>query len=235
MMSYVEGRQTMASTKTIVVIAGGPLENRDFLRAQLLSFAPAEIICADGGARHLDALGLIPQVIIGDMDSLAPDILKRCEEQGSRIIRHDRDKKETDTQLALEMALQSRPDEIRVYGALGGRIDHALANISLLAAAAKRGIAVKLIDEWCEVFVVTRDAVITGSPGQTVSLVPLSSAVQGIELTGFAYPLSGGTMEIGNPYGISNRLEEAKGRITIESGCLLVVNYYNREGFPGGD
>lgn len=223
----------MATVKACVfVIAGGPLENGDFLRSQIAIFNPSELVCADGGARHLDALGLTPQTIIGDMDSLAPGILKRLAERGSRIISYERDKKETDTQLALEYAWQSRPAEIRVYGALGGRVDHTLANISLLAAALKRCVAVKLVDEWCEVFIITNGATIDGKAGQTVSLFPFAGTVEGIELEGFVYPLSGGAMEIGAPYGISNRLQTDRGSIAIASGSLLVVKYHEPDSFP---
>ena len=220
----------------IFVVAGGSIGNKDFLRSQIDLFAPDELVCADGGARHVVALGLTPQVIIGDMDSLSPEMLRSCEEKGSRIIRHPRAKQETDTQLALEYACRrSHPDEIRIYGGLGGRIDHALANISLLLPAAKRGVTTKLVDEWCEVFVVTQTALMEGIAGQTISLFPLSALVQGIKLEGFEYPLSGGTMEIGAPYGISNCLQAGRGVISIGSGCLLVVKYGQPGIFPPGD
>ncbi len=219
----------------VFVIAGGPLGNKAFLRSQVVAFDPVGLICADGGARHLLNLGLMPRVIVGDLDSLAPDILKRCEEQGSRIVRFSRDKNETDTQLALEYARELRPDEIRIYGGLGGRIDHTLANISLLVQAVKQGVAAKLVDEWCEAFVVTDAAVIEGVVGQTVSLLPLSSEVRGIDLEGFAYPLAGGVMEIGAPYGISNRLQTERATISIAAGYLLVLHYYRPERFPEGD
>lgn len=219
----------------IFVIAGGSIGNMDFLRSQIVKFGPDELVCADGGASHVVALDLTPQVIIGDMDSLPPEILQRCEERGSRIIRHPREKKETDTQLALEYAFRFHPDEIRIYGGLGGRIDHALANISLLLPAARKGVPAKLVDAWCEVFVITQTTTMEGIAGQTVSLFPFSDQVQGIELTGFEYPLSGGTMEIGAPYGISNRLQADKGVIAIGSGCLLVVKYTQPGIFPPGD
>ena len=219
----------------IFVIAGGSIGSKDFLRSQIDLFRPDELVCADSGARHVVALDLTPQVIIGDMDSLPPEILQCCEGRGSRIIRHPRAKKETDTQLALEFACRSHPDEIRIYGALGGRIDHVLANIALLLPAARNGVTTKLVDEWCEVFVITQTIHLEGIAGQTVSLFPFSALVQGIELEGFEYPLSRGTMEIGLPYGISNRLQGDRGVIAIESGCLLVVKYAQPGIFPQGD
>ncbi len=217
----------------VVLIGGAPLDKK-FLRTELALYKTAELVCADGGARHVGALGLRPHVIIGDMDSLPPEMLARHEEEGCRIIRYPSDKKETDMQLALEYALRSRPVGIRVYGALGGRIDHTLANISLLALALGCGVAVTLADEWCEVFLVKGTAVIEGKAGQTVSLFPFAGPVQGIDLEGFAYPLKGGTMEYGAPYGISNRLQTGKGIINVASGVLLAVKYHEPDRFPEG-
>ena len=74
----------------IFIIAGGSIGDKDFLRSQIDMFGPDELVCADGGARHVAALDLTPQVIIGDMDSLTLEILQRCEGRGSRIIRHPR-------------------------------------------------------------------------------------------------------------------------------------------------
>jgi len=219
----------------IFVIAGGSRGNKNFLRSQIERFGPDELVCADGGARYVVDLGLTPQVVFGDMDSLTPEILQRCEEKGSRIIRHPRKKLQTDTQLALEYACQSGPDEIRIYGGLGGRIDHSLANIALLLPSAKKGVITKLVDEWCEIYVITQTTQVEGVAGQTISLLPLTAMVQDIELEGFEYPLSGATMEIGAPYGISNCLLTGRGVITIGSGCLLVVQYTRPGIFPEVD
>jgi thiamine pyrophosphokinase len=91
------------------------------------------------------------------------------------------------------------------------------------------------VDEWCEVFVIAQTTLMEGIAGQTISIFPLSDMVQGIELEGFEYPLSGATMEIGAPYGISNRLQADRGVIAIGSGCLLVVQYVQTGIFPRGD
>lgn len=221
-------------TGCIFVIAGGSLGSHDFFRAQAALFCPDKLVCADGGARHLKNMGLTPQVIIGDMDSLTPEILAHFMERGSRIRRHPGEKKETDTQLALEYAWQLLPREVRIYGGMGGRIDHTLANISLLAAGANKGVPTKLVDEWCEVSVITKSTAIEGLIGQTVSLLPLASPAAGIDLKGFAYPLDGGRMELGAPYGISNLLAADRAVVSIATGSLLLVKYHQQDTFPGG-
>ncbi|HUH66724.1 MAG TPA: thiamine diphosphokinase [Syntrophales bacterium] len=218
--------------KVIIVVAGGEIRDMEFFRSKVSQLRAAEIICADSGARYLHAIGLVPDVIIGDMDSIGPGVLRYFTERGSRIIRFPEGKNETDTQLAMEQAFGSAPDEIYVFGAFGTRIDHALANISLLAMGVKKGIDIRLIDEWCETFVAGRKCTIIGEPGQTVSLLPLSDTVTGITLKGFEYPLANGTMEIGRPYGVSNRLAAAKGVITVEAGSLLVIRYFRVGDLP---
>ncbi|MGZ3578618.1 MAG: thiamine diphosphokinase [Syntrophales bacterium] len=218
--------------KIILVVAGGEIRDLAFFRSKIYELKPAEIICADSGAAYLRAIDMVPNVIIGDMDSLSPDMLEYFKERGSRIIRLPEDKNETDTQLALECAFDVVPDEIYVFGAFGTRIDHTLANVSLLALGLKKGVQIKLIDEWCETFVVSHECAIEGEPGQTVSLLPLSDMVTGITVDGFEYPLNDRTMEIGTPYGISNRLVAAKGIISVKTGHLLVIRYFKAGVLP---
>jgi thiamine pyrophosphokinase len=211
--------------RVVFVISGGEIADGSMIRAGMAELAPVAIVSADGGARHLHAAGVIPDIMIGDMDSLDPDLQRYFEGRGSRIIRHSKQKDETDTQLALEYALDLKPDEVRIFGALGGRLDHTLANLSLLALGAERGIPVKIIDEWCEIFLVTGRGRIEGKPGQTVSIFPFSGPVTGIGLEGFEYPLTNAAMEFGRPYGISNRLIGLNGIIKATSGLLLVIRY----------
>jgi thiamine pyrophosphokinase len=219
--------------KVIFVISGGSLGDPSFLREQAAAVMPEAIICADGGARHLETAGLTPSLIIGDMDSLAEATRKRYEEIGSRIVRHPQQKDETDTELALGVAFGMAPAEVWVWGAMGYRIDHTLANIWLLSQGVDQGIAVKLIDSWCEVFLVTRRAVIDGQEGQTVSLLPFSGEASGVTLTGFEYPLAKAVMTPGHAHGISNVLAAKQGIIEVDAGCLLAVRYFRPGDFPG--
>ncbi|MBN2538507.1 MAG: thiamine diphosphokinase [Deltaproteobacteria bacterium] len=212
--------------KTIFVISGGVMDDLRFLYDEIRSVGDPVIICADGAAQRLKELDIVPDFIVGDMDSVDEDTLRYFETKGSRIIRHPADKDETDTQLALECAFEMNPDGIRIFGALGGRVDHMLANISLLVLCAKRGIDARIIDKQCELFVIDDLCVIDGKEGETVSLLPLSSKVSGIQLEGFRYPLTDAVMEIGVPYGISNRLIGTRGTISVKSGYLLVIRQF---------
>jgi len=219
--------------KVVFIVSGGELGDPSFFREKIAKTAPAAVICADGGARHLEVAGLIPTLIVGDMDSLDQVSQDRYKSMGATIIRHPREKNETDTELALREAFAMTPSEVWIWGALGHRIDHILANISLLVQGNRRGIEVKLIDTWCEVFLITRRTVLNGEVGQTVSLLPFGGEVSGITLTGFEYPLTRALMEAGSPYGISNRLTERQGIIEVDTGVLLVVRYFRPGVFPG--
>lgn len=212
--------------KIIFIISGGVMDDLRFLYDEIRNAGDPIIICADGATQRMRGFGRVPDLIVGDMDSVDEDTLRYFEAKGSRIIRHPEDKDETDTQLALECAFGMEPDGIRIFGALGGRIDHALANISLLVMCAKKGIEGKIVDKDCELFVIDRACVINGREGETVSLIPISSDVRGITLEGFRYPLSDGVMEIGRPYGVSNRLAGTRGTILVKSGYLLIIRQF---------
>ena len=219
--------------KVVFVVSGGELGDPAFFREKAAKTAPAAVICADGGARHMLVTGMVPTLIVGDMDSLDQISLDRYESLGARIIRHPGEKNETDTELALREAFAMTPSEVWIWGALGHRIDHILANISLLVQGNRQGIDVRLIDMWCEVFLVTRRTVLDGEVGQTVSLLPFGGEVSGITLTGFEYPLTKALMGVGSPYGISNRLTERQGIIEVDAGYLLAVRYFRPGVFPG--
>lgn len=212
--------------RNVFIISGGAINDPEFLRHKIVEAQNPVIICADGAARYLRILDIVPAFIIGDMDSIDADTLEYFYRKGSTILRHPGEKDETDTQLALEYAIKLQPRDIFIFGALGGRIDHSLANISLLIMGDKAGVRMRIIDETCELFVISRSVSIEGQKGQTVSLLPLSTEVTGITLEGFEYPLSDGVMELGNPYGISNRLTSEQGRISIQSGYLLVIRNF---------
>ncbi len=219
--------------KVVFIVSGGDLGDPAFLKRQAEEAAPAALIGADGGARYLEEAGLLPNLVVGDMDSLGDDALVRYEARGCRIVRHPARKDETDTELALREAFAMGPDEVWIWGALGHRVDHTLANLSLLVQGAERGIEVRLVDDWCEVFLVRGRRVLQGLQGQTVSLLPFGGEAAGITLRGFEYPLTKAAMTPRHPYGISNRLAAAEGVIEVEKGDLVAVRYFRPGAFPG--
>ncbi|MDD5170300.1 MAG: thiamine diphosphokinase [Syntrophales bacterium] len=222
----------MSQNKQIFIIGGGEIGDLEFLRSQIEEHVPAAIICADSGARHAYSLGLTPTMIVGDMDSLPAGLREHFKEQGCAIRPFSPDKDDTDMALAFEEAAALNPSEIRVFGALGFRLDHTLANLSLLLKGRERQITVRLLDEWCEIFLVTGTCTISGKAGQTVSLLPFYGEAGGISLTGFRYPLNRGTMTMERPLGISNRLISESGTIAVASGQLIAIRFFREDVFP---
>ena len=218
--------------KPVFLITGGLIKDLAWLQSRIDEKSPAAIICADSGARHIHALGLMPQLIIGDMDSLAPQLLRAFSEKGVKICRYPAAKDETDTELAFDAAMAFHPAEIWVLGALGHRLDHTLANLSLLLKGEACKVPVKLVDEWCEISLITGTGTIEGEVGQTVSLLPFFGEATGVTLSGFEYSLDGRTMSMITPFGVSNRLMSAKATVSIASGRLLVIRYFQPGVFP---
>jgi thiamine pyrophosphokinase len=219
-------------SQIVNIISGGRLGDQSFFQEKITGMENCLIICCDGGVRHVQYSGMKPDVIIGDMDSIDPALLASYSTSGIKIIKHPANKDFTDTELALDYALDLKPEVIFIWGALGGRIDHALANVFLLCRGQEKGIRTCLIDEYGEAFVLEKETSFTNEIGKTVSLIALSSQVTGINLTGFLYPLQDGTLAMGASRGISNVIADIRAGISIRQGRLLVIKYWQKDIFP---
>jgi len=182
------------------------------------------LICADGGARTALSLGLKPDVVIGDLDSLDETQQAQLKTMGCRLIVYPVAKDWTDLELALKLAVEEGATEIVILGALGGRIDQELANILLLLLPDLEDIPTRIVDERQEMFVMRGEAVITGQAGEIVSLIPLGGDATGIVTEGLLYPLRNEPLLAGPARGISNEMTGEVARVTLKSGALLVVH-----------
>lgn len=187
------------------------------------------IIAADGGAARALAAGVRPHVVVGDMDSLAPDVLHSLRQAGVEIVTVPSRKDETDLELALVEAVRRGADDITIAGALGGRLDHTLGNVYLLAMPQLRGRRVRLVDGRVEAFVIWEQANIRGQRGDTVSLIPLTPEVRGIETEGLEYPLRRESLFMGPGRGISNVMLGPVARVSTADGILLAVVIHREE------
>ena len=218
--------------QNVIIVSGGRLGNPDFFRKRMVQTGNRVLIGCDGGARHIAAASLTPDVLVGDMDSIEPSQLAHYERSGIKIIKHPAKKDFTDTALALDYALSQHPETIEIWGAQGGRIDHALANLFLLIKGREAGIKTCLIDEYCESFVPDGEVIFTDAAGCLVSLLAFSSSVEGINLQGFFYPLNDGRLVISETRGISNIISAGTASISVRSGNLLVIRYWQKDIFP---
>ncbi len=204
------------------IFANGSLPDVEAARSLL---RPGDVlIAADGGLRHLLALGLSPAILVGDLDSAPEGERRRLERAGARVIQHPRDKDETDLELALRLAVEDGHAAILVVGAFGGRLDQTLANLSLLSDPALAGRDVRLDDGIEEAFFIRRAGRVLGGPGEIVSLLPWGVPVEGVATAGLRWPLKGETLLPDRTRGVSNELSGETATISIESGLLLVVH-----------
>jgi thiamine pyrophosphokinase len=205
--------------ETVVVVAGGGAP---------AAFVPglpagATVIAADGGVDRAHALGLRVDVAIGDFDSVTPEGLAAAEAAGARAERHPAAKDATDLELALDAALALGPARILVVGSDGGRLDHLLGSLLLLACERYAGAEVDAVLGRTSVAVVRGTRTLTGTEGDLVSLLPVHGAAEGVTTEGLAYPLRGETLPAGTSRGISNVLTAPQARVTVDRGCLLAI------------
>lgn len=212
-------------SERVVIFANGSLPAPPRLRSFLQE---GDILLgADGGTRHILALGLKPHAVVGDFDSLSPQILDFLSTQGVRLHRYPADKDETDLELTLRHALEYRPRAIRIVAALGDRLDQTLGNLALLTAPWLEGFDVRLEDGVEEVFFVHTEAAIQGAIGETVSLIPWGGAAEGIFTEGLRWALRGETLYPYRTRGISNELVQPQAQIRLTRGSLLVVHRHS--------
>jgi len=180
------------------------------------------VVAIDAGADVLREAGVTPSALVGDLDSVTPGTLAFFERAGVKIERHPVAKRDTDAALAL--AGLAGEDEIVFLGPGGGRADHALANLHLLAAASEKARVVAHDDD-ADTWVVTptRELRLDLPEGTTVSAIPFDARVEGITYDGLRYPLVEATMIAGDPYGVSNVTGPAPQRVRVRKGRLLVI------------
>ena len=206
----------------IILFANGELPDP---QAILSCLSPEDfLIAVDGGLRHLVALNLAPDLILGDLDSADPEDVQRFESQGVPVRRYPTHKDETDLELALQTAIDLQPSSIRIIAALGGRFDQSLGNIFLLTRPQFSNIDLRLIDGVEEVFLIRDRVTLSGKKGQRVSLLPLLGPVPGVKTIGLAFPLEHETLYPDHTRGISNRMLDSTASVSIASGLLLCIH-----------
>lgn len=209
----------------VVVTGGGPLA------ADAVAAVPhdATVIAADSGAEHALAAGLDVDVVVGDLDSVAPRALARLEAGGVEIERHPAAKDQTDLELALARARRGGPGRIVVIGGDGGRLDHVLANVATLVPPVVTGDgASPEIEAWfgpahVQLATPAHAVELRGQPGSVVSLLALHGPVRAVRTQGLRWALAGEDLAPGVGRGLSNQLLGGRGRVEVRDGALVVV------------
>lgn len=186
------------------------------------------LVAVDGGLRHLQALGRPPQVLIGDLDSVTEADIEWASAAGGRVLRYPPEKDETDLELALDLARAEGYTTILLVGALGGRVDHLLGNLSLLAHPVLGGLDARIVEPGMEVFLIRDEREIEGRAGDLISLLPLFGVARGVRTQGLQYPLRDEDLLPYRTRGISNVMLGSRAVVSLESGLLLCVHLDDR-------
>ena len=175
------------------------------------------VIAADGGLRYLEAAGVIPDLLLGDFDSLG------YRPQGT-VLTYPKEKDETDTFLALRYAAANGYRTVRIFGGMGGRIDHTLANIQMLVWAARRGMDVRLCDGTTELMALCDGELsFPAECAGRISVFSMDNTAEGVDLLGLKYVLENGSLTNEFALGVSNEFIGCKSTVRVRCGTLLLV------------
>jgi thiamine pyrophosphokinase len=195
---------------TVVVLAGGPAT----VPVELPE--AAYVIAADGGAELAPAR---VDLAVGDFDSISPETLASL----ANVERHPAAKNATDLELALDAALRAQPRRVLVVGSEGGRLDHLLGSLLLLASERYAGVRLDAQLGEAAVHVIRDERTLVGEPGELVSLFALHGPARGVTARGFRWPLEDATLEPGASLGTSNELAAREASVSVAAGVVVAV------------
>ena len=209
-------------SKKACIITGGELSEQ-FL-ADYLDKHPADIkIVVDGALEITHRLGIQPDFIVGDFDTVDQTLLNYYDKD--IILRHPPEKDQTDTELAIETALKHGCSKLKFFGATGSRLDHSLGNIFLLESLLKQGLEAEIINENNRLYIKNQGFALkrTEARGDYISLLPLTETVENVTLCGFKYPVENLTFYREKTLGISNEIIDEEATVEFSNGCFIVV------------
>lgn len=209
----------------VCVISGGNV-NVEFLRRFLKENPCERIVCVDGGLAYAYEAGMEVDEIVGDFDTVPKDILEYYQKHSNAHIHSFNPVKDnTDTDIALSLALKWRPAFLYILGAIGSRMDHTLGNIHILKKALGTGTKTYLINENNRISMIESSMQIEKEKqyGTYISFLPFTEKVEHLSLKGFQYPLEDCTMVFGESLGISNEIVDKTAFVTFSKGILLMI------------
>lgn len=204
-----------------VIISNGKVRKKEFF-VKLIK-KNDYVIAANGGSKHARTFDLIPNVIVGDLDSISKEDYEYFLEKGCKFKQYPTNKDKTDVHLAVDYAIEQGFEEILLLCVFGSRIDHILANIFLMMKITEVGVNVQIIDEFGQIMCVNKSGKIKGKIGEVVSLIPLTPIVSGVRLDGLRFKPKNGKLKMTDTLGISNIFTKKTAKIKIKTGKLLVI------------
>ncbi len=182
------------------------------------------LVAVDNGVRHALAFNLTPHILVGDLDSIDPDLVTTLQEEGVKINRFSPQKDQTDLELALDHVVKKGFKRIMLVAASGGRLDQTLMNLDLLIREDLQELDIWMDDGKTRAFPIHHHKQFAASINDTISLIPFCEPVTGIKTEGLAYPLNGETLYPHKTRGISNQANSKEISITFNEGILICIH-----------
>ncbi|MEM9773985.1 MAG: thiamine diphosphokinase [Chloroflexota bacterium] len=213
-------------SNSVLFVANGDIPNKKWFKAAL-SREYSAIVGVDGGTNYLLQFDVIPDVVVGDLDSLDPAAIKILEDNWVNVFRSNPEKDETDLEIAL-LYYANLPawkmSSAVILGAQGGRLDHEIANLMLLTHPNLQQRRIEIRDEHQTTFLISERAEIYGRAGDTVSLIPLKGDSLIKNTTNLKWPLIDSLLKFGPARGVSNVMTASSSTVEIESGLVLCIH-----------
>ena len=202
----------MADKKRCFIVGGG-----DFCTELFNPQKNDMIIAADAGYKALSEIGITPQTVVGDFDSLG------YTPNHENVVEHSPIKDDTDTMLAVEIGIENGCEEFCIFGATGGRIAHTLGNLQILKHLSNRGLVGYIFDRNTVITAISNKTISFANASGYISLVPFGCEDATLTLKGFKYELDNGVIPCNKPLGISNEFSTESSSITVHSGTVIAV------------
>lgn len=234
-----------------LIVANGIINSHKYLLSHIRQ--SDVVVCADGGVRHLKQINTVPDVVIGDLDSIGDDatlyLKSYLADNRVVLVQYPKKKDASDTELAVLWAIEKGATDITLIGATGNRLDHTLSNIFILRTITQSGISCKIVDDHNEIYMLSHDLPqkepsanlsdlpsdlasdsarspfisVKGAPGDLLSIIPVTETVAGVTIYGFEYPLNDATLRLGSSHGVSNVFTGDIAYVSLKQGIVLVI------------
>lgn len=212
------------SSKRAILVTNGTCSEPEYYRDFIMqnSSENSILIGIDGGSNILRDLGIVPNLILGDMDSISKENYNYFAEQDTEFLIFPKNKDKTDTQIAIEHAIENGFNEIYVINETGNRLDHFISNIYMLVKFYKQ-VDIKIVNNRNLIFLSDSEFELEGHPGQYISLIPLNEKVTAASSEGLKFPIIDTVLIRGETTGVSNEFIEDTCFVKISSGTLIVI------------
>lgn len=215
-------------SKSCAIICGGS-GNPSYIRDALADHGDTFLVSIDSGANILHFLEITPQLAIGDFDSISFEAFDWLKQKNVEIITHPSDKDKTDLELSLEYLTEKNYLNATIYAALGGRIDHVLGNLLLLARDDFQKVQFTIRDTNTVIYPLRAAEIqtIRGNAGDFFSIIPLSEKISGLAIKGVRWPLQKVTVKFGSTHTISNEFLGSEITVSIDQGVAFGIHIQN--------